>query len=68
MLRIAGIQKIKDSKGRVAKLVTNVKKYEAFLEDFLHRLSIQEVQSKKQEYYPWEKVRKEINKKHGFAY
>lgn len=66
MLRIAGVQKIKDSKGRVTKLVIDVKKHEAFLEDFLDHLAIQEVKSKKQPYHSWEKVREEINSKHGF--
>lgn len=67
MARIAGVQKIKDNKGRVTKLVIDVKKHEAFLEDFLDHLSIQEAKSKKQVYHPWEKVRKELNRKHGFT-
>lgn len=67
MSRIAGVQKIKGSKGRVTKLVIDVKKHEAFLEDFLDHLAIQEVKSKKQQYHPWEKVREEVNRKHGFT-
>lgn len=67
MARIAGVQRIKDSKGRVTKLVIDVKKHEAFVEDFLDHIAIQESKSKKQKQYPWSQVRKELNRQHGFT-
>lgn len=64
MSKLAGIKFEKNVKGEVKKVIMDMKRHAAFIENYLDHLRIEEAK-KSAEFVDWDIVRDELDKKHG---
>ena len=65
MSKLAGVKFERDARGKVKKVILNMKEHSAFLKDYLDHLSIEEAK-KDAEFIPWEEAVKELDKHHNY--
>jgi hypothetical protein len=63
MGRIAGIQVERNAKGKPTHIRIDLKKWGDLLEDFLDKIDVE--LRRDEETFPWEDVKKKLDKKHG---